>query len=245
MPRIYFLGIFIFHDSLIFYVNCRDKIAFMNRLLTSFLLLIILSLACSSTASVVSTPQDQTASSGSVLFQDDFARPISGWDRFRSAEGTMDYDAAGYRMLVNALNTNFWSTPHKNFTDVRMEVDAGKLGGPDENRIGLLCRFTGNDYYFFLISSDGFYGVGIYMGGQAVLLGQSEMQSSDNIKKGLAVNHLRADCTGNTLAFYVNGFQLVTLQDSRLKSGDVGLLAGTFAQPSVDVIFDNFVTLKP
>jgi hypothetical protein len=218
----------------------------MNRLLTLFSLLIILSLACSTTIPITSAaPQDQTASSGSVLFQDDFARPISGWDRFMNAEGTMDYDAAGYRMLVNSLNTNFWSTPHKNFADVRMEVDAGKLGGPDENRIGLVCRFTGDDYYFFLISSDGFYGVGIYIGGQAVLLGQSEMQANNNIKTGLAVNHLRADCAGDKLTFYVNGFQVVSLQDTRLKSGDVGLLAGTFTKPGVDIIFDNFVVLKP
>ena len=123
----------------------------MNRLLILFSLLIVLSLACSAALPATSASQDQTALSGSVLFQDDFARPVSGWDRFITAEGTMDYDAAGYRMLVNSLNTNFWSTPHKNFADVRMEVDAGKLGGPDENRIGLLCRFTGDDYYFFLI----------------------------------------------------------------------------------------------
>ena len=126
-----------------------------------------------------------------------------------------------------------------------MEVDAGKLGGPDENRIGLICRFTGNDYYFFLISSDGFYGVGIYKGGQAVLLGQSEMQVNSNIKTGLAVNHLRADCVGGTLTFYVNGFQVTSVQDATLKSGDIGMLAGTFAQPGVDMIFDNFVALKP
>ena len=218
----------------------------MNRLLILFSLLIVLSLACSTAVvPVTSVPQDQTAPSGSVLFQDDFARPISGWDRFMTAEGTMDYDASGYRMLVNSLNTNFWSTPHKNFADVRMEVDAGKLGGPDENRIGLICRFTGDDYYFFMITSDGYYGIGIYTGGQAVLLGQSEMQASGNINKGLAVNHLRADCAGDTLTFYVNGFQVVSAQDARLKSGDVGLLAGTFAQPGVDVIFDNFVALKP
>jgi hypothetical protein len=217
----------------------------MNRLLILFSLLIVLSLACSAALPATSASQDQTALSGSVLFQDDFARPISGWDRFITAEGTMDYDAAGYRMLVNSLNTNFWSTPHKNFADVRMEVDTGKLGGPDENRIGLICRFTGEDYYFFMITSDGFYGVGIYTGGQAVLLGQSEMQVSSNIKTGLAVNHLRADCAGDTLTFYVNGFQVTSVQDGTLKSGDVGLLAGTFAQPGVDVIFDNFVALKP
>jgi len=183
--------------------------------------------------------------SGSVLFQDDFSRPVSGWRRFTAPEGTMDYNASGYRILVNSLNTNFWSTPQKDFADVRMEVDAGKYGGPDANRVGLLCRLTGDDYYFFLISSDGFYGVGIFTGGQGVLLGQSEMQANDHINTGMAVNHLRADCSGDTLTFYVNGFQVASVQNSTLKAGDVGLLAGTFDQSGVDVIFDNFVALKP
>lgn len=157
----------------------------------------------------------------------------------------MDYDGGGYRLLVNSPNTNFWSTPHKDFADVRLEVDTGKLGGPDENRIGLICRYTGSDYYFFMVSSDGFYGVGLFSGGQAVLLGQNEMQSSDKIKTGLAVNHLRGDCSGDTLKLFVNGFELASVQDGTLKSGDVGLLAGTFSQQGVDVIFDNFVVLKP
>jgi hypothetical protein len=249
MPREYFRGIFMPTASDLYVVKTHhpinDKITSMNRLFALLFLLILFSPACSAAVPTTSAPQDQTSPSGSVLFQDDFARPISGWNRFTAAEGTMDYNAAGYRILVNSLNTNFWSTPHKNFADVRMEVDAGKLGGPDENRIGLLCRFTGNDYYFFLMSSDGFYGIGIYTGEQAILLGQGEMQANSNIKTGLAVNHLRADCAGNTLTFYINGFQVASAQDAKLKSGDIGLLAGTFTQPGVDIIFDNFVVLKP
>lgn len=217
----------------------------MNHLLAFISFLIVLSFACATPAPAVSVPQDQTMPSGSVLFQDDFGGRASGWDRLMTAEGTMDYDAGGYRMLVDALNTNFWTTPHKNFADVRMEVDAGKLGGPDENRIGLICRFTGSDYYFFMITSDGYYGIGIYSGGQAVLLGQSEMKVNSNIKTGMAVNHLRADCAGDMLTLYVNGFQVASAQDGTLQSGDVGLLAGTFAQTGVDLVFDNFVVLKP
>lgn len=226
-------------------MNVRhDKITFMKRLLILLSVLIVISLACSVT-NVTPAPQDLAAPSGIVLFQDDFASPVTGWDRLMTAEGTMDYDGGGYRLLVNSPNTNFWSTPHKNFANVRIEVDSGKLGGPDENRIGLVCRFTGSDYYFFLISSDGFYGIGLYAGGQAVLLGQSEMQSNENIKTGMAVNHLRADCVDNILTFYVNGFQVASVQNSALASGDVGLLAGAFSGIGVDVIFDNFVVLKP
>jgi hypothetical protein len=216
----------------------------MKRFLTFLLSILIFSIACS-TSSAIPAPQGQVVSSGNVLFQDDFATRATGWDRLMTTEGTIDYDGGGYRLLVNSLNTNFWSTPHKNFADVRLEVDAGKLGGPDENRIGLLCRYTGSDYYFFIVSSDGFYGIGLYSGGQALLLGQNEMQSNSEINTGLAVNHLRADCTGDILTLYVNGFQVASAQDGTLKSGDVGLLAGTFSQPGVDIIFDNFVVLKP
>jgi len=30
-----------------------------------------------------------------------------------------------------------------------------------------------------------------------------------------------------------------------LTHGDFGLLAGTFSQPGVDVVFDNFIVTKP
>lgn len=216
----------------------------MNRLFSFLSFLIVLSLACAVTPLSSASP-DQSLPPGSVLFQDDFSLPNSGFDHFMTAEGIMDYDKGGYRILVNALQTNFWATPRKNFPDVRMEVDTGKLGGPDENRIGLLCRYSDNNYYFFLITSDGYYGVGIYYSGKAILLGQNEMWRNENIKKGLAVNHLRADCAGNMLAFYVNGFQVASVQNDTLKSGDVGLVVGTFAQPGADVVFDNFVVLKP
>jgi hypothetical protein len=96
-----------------------------------------------------------------------------------------------------------------------------------------------------MITSDGFYGIGIYSGEKAVLLGNGELQSSNSINTGLAVNHLRADCAGDKLTFYVNGLEVASARDATLKSGDVGLLAGTFSQPGVDVVFDNFVVLKP
>ncbi|WKZ34704.1 MAG: hypothetical protein QY332_13875 [Anaerolineales bacterium] len=216
----------------------------MNRILFFLLVLIALSLACAYSPATPAMPAP-SVSSGTVLFQDDFSRSSSGWTRMLNAEGVMDYDGGGYRILVNSQQMNFWSTPQKDFTDVRLEVDTGKLAGPDENRIGLICRFNGSDYYFFIISSDGFYGAGIFFSGQALLLGQSEMQSSESIHKGLAVNHLRADCIGNTLTFYVNGFQVAQFRNDVLASGDVGMLAGTFDTPGVDIIFDNFVVLQP
>jgi hypothetical protein len=157
----------------------------------------------------------------------------------------MDYDGNGFRFLVNALDTNFWSTPGRSFRDVRIEVDVAKISGPDENRIGVLCRFLQDNYYFFMVSSDGYYTIGKYIGGNVIQLGQSQMEFNPSIHTGLAVNHLRGDCVGNTLTFYVNGAPVAQAQDADLSEGDIGLLAGTFSQPGVDVIFDNFFVLQP
>ena len=183
--------------------------------------------------------------SGTIVFKDDFSSSASGWDHLKYDGGIMDYYGGGYRILVNTLQANFWSTPHKDFSDVRIEVDAGKLGGPDENRIGLICRSDGKSYYFFIISSDGYFGIGIFKNGQAALLGQSEMQPSEKIKTGMAINHLRADCNGDELAFYINGSKLADIHDPTLQHGDIGLLAGSFNQPDVDIVFDNFAVIKP
>ena len=157
----------------------------------------------------------------------------------------MDYDGGGYRILVNALQTNFWSSPKLDLAGVRLEVDAGKLGGPDANRLGLICRSDAANYYFFIVGSDGYYGLGLFNDGQASLLGQSQMQVSDAIVRGAGVNHLRMDCNGEELSAYVNGVQVASVRDAKLTHGDVGLLAGTFEQPGVDIVFDDFFVLQP
>ena len=219
----------------------------MERFCVLPLLLIVLSLACQGVTPPAIEPT--APASGTILFQDDFSNAATGWDRLQTAQGVMDYDAGGYRMLVTALDTNFWSTPHhRAYRDVRIEVDAGKLGGPDENRVGVVCRLTGQNYYFFLITHDGYYGIGAYLNGQATLIGRSEMAYSPAIHTGVNVNHLRADCIGSELSLFVNG-QFVdkvgSAFDEQLGSGDVGLLAGTFGNPGVDMIFDNFVVIQP
>ena len=183
--------------------------------------------------------------SGSVLYQDDFSSVESGWDRLQHDGGIMDYDSGGYRILVTATQANLWSTPGREFADARIEVDAGKLGGPDANRIGLICRSDGASYYFFLIGSDGYYGLGVFTGGKAALLGQSSMQASEAILTGAAVNHLRLDCVGAQLTGYVNGVQVASVQDENLVKGEVGILAGAFDDAGADIVFDNFVVRQP
>jgi hypothetical protein len=209
-------------------------------LLLSFFFVLILA----SCAAPVPIPTVVPANPGDILYQEEFEDNTTGWDRIANDHGIMDYDNGGYRFLVREPGFNLWSTPEKDFGNVRIEADLAKLNGPDENRAGLVCRYQNGDYYFFIISSDGYYAVGKFIGGNVLLLGQTEMQPSESIKRG-EINHLRADCIGNTLSFYVNFTEVARVQDTDFPSGDVGLLAGAFSEPGVDVMFDHFVVIQP
>jgi hypothetical protein len=208
-------------------------------LLSSFLFLL-----SSCTSATPTPPPTQAAPSGTVLFQDEFDAPTTGWDRFANEGGIMDYFEGGFRILVQQPGLNFWSTPQKNFGDVRVEADVLKLAGPDENRMGVMCRYQGGNYYFFIISNDGYYAIGKFINGQSTLLGQEQMQASPVVQPNM-INRFRVDCIGNTLTFTLNSTQLATVQDGDLKSGDVGVLAGSFSKPGVDVSFDHFVVTQP
>ena len=219
----------------------------------SFLLLILLlSVACALPNVIPSnqpTVEPPVPASGTILFQDDFSNPSSGWDHASVPGGTMDYDTGVYRIVVKTPNFNFWSAPGKNYTDTRIEVDTAKFGGPDNNRAGIICRFQNVNeipqFYFFVISSDGYFAVGRTNGTESTLLGQNQMALSTNIRTGMAVNHLRADCAGDILSFYINGFPVAQVTDAVLISGDVGLLAGTFDVGGADIIFDKFIVMQP
>lgn len=222
-------------------IPISDRIPLMKfTSLCTFLLLFFLA-ACAPAA----VPVVPSAKSGDVLYRENFENNRTGWARVANDNGIMDYDGGGYRILVRQPKLNFWSMSERSFGDVRVEVDAIKLSGPDENRMGLMCRYQGGNYYFFVISSDGYYAIGKFIGGMTLLLlGQTEMQASDVIQAG-TTNHLRADCIGNTLTFYINFTEVASTMDTDLPSGDVGVVAGTFSEPGVDVLFDSFVVLQP
>jgi hypothetical protein len=43
----------------------------------------------------------------------------------------------------------------------------------------------------------------------------------------------------------VNGWRLITTNDTSLNSGNIGLVAGTFDEGGVDIYFDNFTVYQP
>lgn len=185
-------------------------------------------------------------SSGEVIFQDDFSNPNSGWVNLTNDSGTLDYFDGYYRVEVQGDHQMLWTGPGMNFSDVRLEADSIKVIGSPDDIYGVVCRGADQDnFYFFVISSDGYYGVGKMINGIQSLIDLPGMLPSEVISQDKAKNHLRADCVADRLDFYVNGQRLASVKDSELTKGDVGVIAGNLENTQTVVLFDNFSVLSP
>jgi hypothetical protein len=183
---------------------------------------------------------------GTLLFADDFSDPASGWDQVRQTDRITDYEDGAYRIFVDVPNLDLWANPGRSFTDVQVEVSAIKAGGSDDNDFGVICRYQDVDnFYYFIISSDGFFAVVAVIDGEHQPVGLTFFEQSGTINQGDATNQIRADCIGDSLVLFVNGQQVFEGQDARLASGDVGLIAGTFDEPGTDIRFDDFAVYEP
>jgi hypothetical protein len=182
-----------------------------------------------------------------LLFSDNFNSGSGEWRLIGSNLGSkISYEHQGLRIIINEINYAYWSTPGKNFGDVREAVSASRLGGPNDNYFGIICRFQAPEsYYGFLVSSDGYFGIIKVMNGQFQLLGTQNMEYSDVIIKDRATNRVRGDCIGSSLTLFVNGIQLETVTDRGFQAGDVGLLAGSHEIWGVDILFDDFAVYQP
>ncbi|MGQ9598028.1 MAG: zinc ribbon domain-containing protein [Anaerolineae bacterium] len=179
-----------------------------------------------------------------VGYQDDFGDPNSGWDVYDEDDARAEYSDGGYRVGVYRTDYVAWGNPaaDRQFDDITVEVDARQVEGPVGSNFGLLIRYQPDDenFYWFEISSDGYYSVDLMRAGQWVTL--VDWNTSDAIEQGIgATNHLKVECIGNRFLFYVNGLLLTEVTDSAFRSGNIGLAAGTFDEPGTVVYFDNVV----
>ncbi|HAD07606.1 MAG TPA: hypothetical protein DCE76_10665 [Anaerolineaceae bacterium] len=195
----------------------------------------------------IETSAQAAKDAGSILFYDDFSDSGSGWRQWSSPEAVIHYQDGVLAFLINQANYDYWSLAGKNYTDVTLAVEAELINGPTDNDFGLICRFQDEyNFYAFLISSDGYGGIvkvkdGLYQ----VLSSPNGLEFGKMITQGYARNQLRADCVCSRLTLFVNQQKFAEVEDPDFSMGDVGLLAGAYQMPGVEVHFDNFYVIKP
>lgn len=216
-------------------------------LLIAYLGLMLLSgMACELTSGSSSDPEVK-AQPGSILFQDDFASNTNQWDVWSGNDGSkVVIEDQTLHIVVQELQYDYWSLASGEYSDTRMDVTAAKLGGSDDNDFGIICRYQDKDnYYALLISSDGYAGILKVKHGDYTLLGTGFMEYNENIRKGDAVNLLRAECIGNSFTLYANGTKLIEALDTDMQQGRVGVIAGTTNSAGTSIYFDNFIVYQP
>jgi hypothetical protein len=191
-----------------------------------------------------------------VYFNDAFNETTSGWPTLNAITVITNYQSGIYRIWVNldeikdvtAINGEL------EYPDASIEVSTTNMGVLD-NALGIICRYKNEkNYYFFVISNDGYFGIGKKVNNDipVYLLPDGSPDDSmvpvDDVPGGeisTGSNRLKAICSGNTLAFYVNDILLRTVTDNSLTSGWVGLIASSMGTAGVDVYFDDLVVAKP
>lgn len=181
-----------------------------------------------------------------VLFRDDFSEDSGIWTTWETQSSFSAFDHGGLRFWSGVPEYQFWSVPGLNFKDVLINVHARKLTGPDNNLFGLICRYQDSDnFYALTLGSDGYYGIYKRVDGEQSLIEQTHMDFSEAITRGEGVNAVRAVCQADQLALFVNDVKLIQVRDDTFGNGDVGIIAGNFNETGVDIVFDDFIVVKP
>jgi len=220
----------------------------MKRALFIISILFVGSLVLSACSVIDSfAPVQPTPVSGALLAEDDFSVNPNGWGTMGRTGGEIGFEYEGLTIQVNTPNFMFWTVNGEKFNDTRVEVDAVLLEGPANDNFGVICRYQDNsNFYAFVISHDGYYGIFKMVEGMITLGGaKSNLDYSDAIRQGGVVNHIVATCQNDILSLTVNDTLLAQIQDSSFIEGQVGLIASAYSDPGVKVLFDNLKIFQP
>ncbi|MBA3532020.1 MAG: hypothetical protein H0T73_08890 [Ardenticatenales bacterium] len=189
---------------------------------------------------------DEEPGAATPYFLDEFSNTQGDWPRHSDDAATTDYYNEGYRITVQEPQYVTWALAPQPFDDVTIKATATALAGPEANTFGLICHAQDDDnFYFFVISSAGYFAIGKHEEGVESLLSGDTLLPSEQVPPGLDLYHLRADCVSDTLTLYVNEVQVAQVEDSTFSGGRVGLIAGTLDEPGTDILFDHFSAITP
>jgi hypothetical protein len=194
-----------------------------------------------------------------VLFREDFSDKSNVWDVGNLSAGWIRYAQGAYLFHGTKPDTMMGHprtfNPMEANARLGIEVSARRSAGARDAGYGIFCRFTGDwrdlrtqSFYELEVRDSGSFVIQKFVHGAYHALRVSGPKASA-IRTG-QVNHLQGECTGGqngqpvTLSLWANDQLLARVSDRSEPlpaTGEVGLLASTYDNPPVDVVFDDFV----
>jgi hypothetical protein len=175
------------------------------------------------------------------IFYEDFEDITGDWWVSENDYSLRGYFDGGYRILVKTPDLITWSRPpnEARYTDIRIEVDAIRLDGPDSNDFGVLCRYQDADNYYGLeISSEGTALIFKRVQDEYFPLSSEGYQKVDGILPD-DWNHIVVVCRRDTLELFANGGLAASVRDDSFDFGEIALVAGDVDVGGADILFDN------
>jgi len=177
-----------------------------------------------------------------VVLADDFDDPESGFVRSGDERSRLSYEDGRYTIGVVPESSIAWSSRSGSLLDFVMEVAVS--ADAEVGFGGVVFHKQGDSqFYTFAITPDGQHS--LMTSGEAAepIL---NWQDSSHIRTGAATNLLRVVRLGATVALYVNGQYLDSVEDATFTEGEVGVLAGTFEGETHALFhFDNLRVYAP
>jgi len=186
--------------------------------------------------------QDYEDDSDVVLF-DAFVDNRNGWNLGDLSTGWADIVGGQLVINVEAESYYIYTTLPGNHSTVVLMVDFNVLQATGVGDLGFVCGYVNDENYNVLeISEDGYYSIWSIVDGEYV--STVDWTYSSNIST-YGTNTLFAYCGYDGFFLAINDTLLVDVDSNLYRSGEVGLLAGTYAQPNIMVGFSDFAIFKP
>ena len=188
----------------------------------------------------------QTNSTTGIVFSDSFSGNSTNWLTYTDDSGYVKLQDGALHVL-NYTEGEYSSDtyPGLSYSDFILEVDMTFVAGSTDNWQSVLARYSNDLLYYFDISADGYYDIGIWNDNNYEYTPLVETTFSEYILQGNKTNRVRVECVGSLLSLTVNGHLLSTVTDSTCKTGEVGLEVSAMDGTYTEVAFDNFVIYSP
>jgi Domain of Unknown Function (DUF1080)./TIR domain. len=185
------------------------------------------------------------------FYTEEFDRNLDTWEFFKKSgkeKSEFDYTSKNGKLIVHIspkgdapegylINNAF------KYTDVQLEVTVTNTGN-NANGISLICRYSDNGWYEFIISNDQTYA--IYVIGRDGEVLQGGKAGTKKILSGKVKNVYTATCKGNELSLAVNGIPIETVKIKYdFPEGNIGIGFSSPTDLPVDLEFESLKISQP
>ena len=198
---------------------------------------------------LVACGSDTVSLGDEVIYEDSFVAGEMG-DWLIEGDGVGKTAVIDEQLVIelnqpNVMQFSTLSAPA--FTDFVAEVDVRQLQGDLQSSFGILFRMqSSGQFYRFEITGNGQFMLERRNEDDTWTRFVDDWTDSAAINQGIgATNRLKVEAVERNISVYVNDILLAQASDNSYTNGTIGLDAGTFTLPGLQVAFDNFQVQEP